>query len=54
MDKNYDVITFQKTFVLRRAGVANFADLKSLKTEENLLITGEKMLMLAKLKGCVK
>ena len=32
MDKNYDVITFQKTFVLRRAGVANFADIIKIAT----------------------
>ena len=27
MDRSYDVIAFQNTFILRRFGVANFADI---------------------------
>ena len=27
MDRSYDVIAFQNTFILRRAGVTNFADI---------------------------
>ena len=85
MDRNYDIITFfQNTLILRRSGVAIFADIIKIVTVfikaiienskkvkriinyvsksslylyflmwQNLLISGEKMLLPAELKGCV-
>ena len=85
MDRNYDIITFfQNTLILRRSGVAIFADIIKIVTMfikaiiedskkvkriinyvskfslylyflmwQNLLISGEKMLLPAELKGCV-
>ena len=67
---------FQNTFILRKARVANFADIIKFETmfikatfkylkkkvmyqnaicfQETLMISGEKMLMAAELKECVK
>ena len=85
MDRNYDIITFfQNTLILRRSGLAIFADIIKIVTMfikaiiedskkvkriinyvsksslylyflmwQNLLISGEKMLLPAELKGCV-
>ena len=85
MDRNYGIITFfQNTLILRRSGVAIFADIIKIVTVfikaiienskkvkriinyvsksslylyflmwQNLLISGEKMLLPAELKGCV-
>ena len=85
MDRNYDIRTFfQNTLILRRPGVAIFADIIKIVTMfikaiiedskkvkriinyvsksslylyflmwQNLLISGEKMLLPAELKGCV-
>ena len=84
MDRNYDVTTFQNTFILQRPRVAIFADItkivimfiktmfkdsKKVKRTrnyvskcslflyfliyQNLLISGEKLLLSAELKGCV-
>ena len=85
MDRNYDIRTFfQNTLILRRSGVAIFADIIKIVTMfikaiiedskkvkriinyvskfslylyflmwQNLLISGEKMLLPAELKGCV-
>ena len=82
MDRNYDVITFQNTFILRKPRVANFVDIiqtifikttfkvsKKVKRirnyvlkcnlylyfliQQKFLISGEKMLMSAELKGVI-
>ena len=68
MDRNYYVITFfENTFILRRPRVVNFADIIKIATiiikttfkdskkvkELETMISGEKILMSAELKGYV-
>ena len=36
MKKNYDVITFQNIFILRRQRVANFAEISNFHTKEKV------------------